>query len=170
MRDKTVFRGRIMTRTIATLRAAQGLIFAVVLSALPIVLALALMLARPEPDLKDKVLRTAAFLLFILPGIMFLNMASFFARLRRSNPDVYANAISNGHWFEYLGRSGRSLLSNLHYRVSQIATDRSGQVSRGIRLYATFTRYLNRLILAYIISGAVLALAFGIHQSVGKWH
>lgn len=157
-----------MKTIVAILRTLYGIVLVVMISALPIIFTLMLIFTPPEYDWRSGLLRTVLYLFFILPGAAFLNMANFFARLKRANPDVYAMVIENGQWFEHIALAGRSLLTNLHDRVSRIATEPIGRISHGIHRYATVTRYLNLFCFGYLMTGVLSLIGFFVYLKVGS--
>ena len=99
-------------------------------------------------------------------GICFLNMASLFAQLKRTHPEIYADETLGRGFIEYVGWSSRSVLTNMHRSIVRIATDTTGRMSPDMLRSAARARYLNRFALAYLLTGVFALLAFAAWLSV----
>ncbi|HTY03037.1 MAG TPA: hypothetical protein VMC81_04830 [Rhodocyclaceae bacterium] len=90
-----------------------------------------------------------------LVGISFLNASIFFMRLKRASPGRYLNATSGMGFLDYVGHSGRKLLSTLHAQIALIAADQGPALPVGIRVHARISRYVNLIAFWYAIAGVI---------------
>lgn len=98
-----------------------------------------------------------------LVGFSFLNMAAFFSRLKRSDPDRYLLATRGAGFLGYVGQAGRSALSALHDQVAQIAADQSGTFSKDVLVHARISRYMNVVSFLYLIAGLLYLLGLAVY-------
>lgn len=97
----------------------------------------------------------AAFL--ALPGLVVLNAAVLFARLRRISPERYEIETGGRGFVRHVGSCGRSFLYQLHGSAKQLSSE-DGQL-RGLRTHARATLLLHRYGFVLLVALVVGALA-----------
>lgn len=105
---------------------------------------------------------------FFLLGLVFLNMANFYARLKRANPDIHCQQTRGMGFVGYVGWIGRSLLTDFHQFVAWIADADSGHISSSMRRYAAVTRVLHRFVLIYLVVILIGLVALGMTGGSAK--
>jgi hypothetical protein len=97
---------------------------------------------------------------FWLFGAAMLNLAWFFARLRRFDRELYLAATLGYGYIGFIATEWPAAVNHLHGWVARIALDRSGAFDRGLVRRAAITRRFNLACVWYFAAG-MLALVLG---------
>lgn len=94
-----------------------------------------------------------------LPGLVVLNAAVLFARLRRASPERYLVETRGRGFVRHLGWCGRSLLTQLHDSVKRLRGGDAQIAPLRVHVHATLRlhRYAFGLLIATVVAGLALA-------------